>query len=800
MTASYKRRIAGILSLLISSSQIVVPPRALSATELNSRPEIESQAGGGKFALLIGINTYKNAPSPNNLSGAENDVRLVSGLLQSKEFGFDRINGVKELLSLAATKTAILDSIDSHLITNAKRYYSENRLTNADKGATIVFHYSGHGSYLKDDEVGEEADGQDETIVPSDASLLDPNSEIRDDELNEKFQELRKFTTNITLIFDSCHSGTITRASLTGDRNDVAERRWTKGDRSSSVVRREGVSLVPDSLRGGIAELSEGYVAVAGSLPNELTQEINLPIPGGDGLQKQKYGLLTYYFTQVLYRNPRSSYRDLMLQVKAAVTGHNPLQHPHIEGDIDRLIFTTVTSGSRKNPIKILHLETVSIGQSDGEVADVPILKIDAGRIVGAYPGGHVAIYSPVAVQMTGETDRIAGGEIIAADAFTAKVQVSTPVKIPPDAKLILATPFFGLEKMPIALDITESPSSASLTSDSSVDRGLKMINELESSLGQDSYVTTLRQANPLLPANKEKWAVALVRAKFSDFLKGNIQPQKRGAGYPGEAEEIYYLSNKSGSPLYNFYVKPTDEKAIERITAALQSLVRIRNLEAINNAAADTGKALTIELVRVKEIREVLTGNCDERIIAMGEKARERDRETMPQLNPGDKFYFEITNRSTVPLYPYLYSLGTDGSVSMLFPIRGTGHELLKGGQTMKLPQASRCTAYQATPVEKTVEGKTVLNPAPYGSETFKLIGSTQPFDGELLESPTVAGLVMNGNIRGYGPLGQLFARATTNRRGTQLAPPSFKGWVTSTLTVELVPKTPHPNQSLSR
>ena len=72
-------------------------------------------------------------------------------------------------------------------------------------------HYSGHGSQMRDRE-GDEPDGFDETIVAADSGRSPaPIRDITDDELNLWLRKITERTPNVTLIFDFCHSGTVTR-------------------------------------------------------------------------------------------------------------------------------------------------------------------------------------------------------------------------------------------------------------------------------------------------------------------------------------------------------------------------------------------------------------------------------------------------------------------------------------------------------------------------------------------------------------------------------------------------------------
>jgi metacaspase-1 len=145
-------------------------------------------------ALLAGINNYKHI---SDLRGCINDVRNVKGVL-TEVFHFDAAN-VRELTDGEATKKAILQ--------NWKWLLSDTA-----PGDRIVFHFSGHGSHTVDRD-GDEDDGADELICLYDMDWDDEQSYLLDD-------DLRKLTgrvaagVNLTVIFDSCHSGTATRMAV----------------------------------------------------------------------------------------------------------------------------------------------------------------------------------------------------------------------------------------------------------------------------------------------------------------------------------------------------------------------------------------------------------------------------------------------------------------------------------------------------------------------------------------------------------------------------------------------------------
>lgn len=148
-----------------------------------------------KLALLIGIN-YQNSFRP--LKGCINDVKGLSKLLVEK-FNFS-FSDIQILFEEAATRENILNGLD----------YLVKELQSGDIG---ILSFHGHGTQVADKPPMDEEDLLDEVIVPYDA--LDdtnkyPENFIRDDEIRERLSNLPQ-NVHFTFIFDSCHSGTVTR-------------------------------------------------------------------------------------------------------------------------------------------------------------------------------------------------------------------------------------------------------------------------------------------------------------------------------------------------------------------------------------------------------------------------------------------------------------------------------------------------------------------------------------------------------------------------------------------------------------
>ena len=155
-----------------------------------------------KRALLIGINDYPFV-SP-KLHGCLNDVALMRSML-IHTFNFPS-SQIDTLLNEKAVRAAILKSFHK-LITDTK--------TND----TVVIYYSGHGSQIPDKT---EVDSLDETIIPYDyRNSVYGAFPILDKQIRNMLDELSAKTTNITIIFDCCHSGGITKDLLTGTEREA---------------------------------------------------------------------------------------------------------------------------------------------------------------------------------------------------------------------------------------------------------------------------------------------------------------------------------------------------------------------------------------------------------------------------------------------------------------------------------------------------------------------------------------------------------------------------------------------------
>jgi len=206
-------------------------------------------------ALLIGINTYQPAGTTaehpagciygrcelgtfENLDGAVNDAQAMADLLTSPKFGFPANQVVlltnpappqprSGVLVLPAAQTdhdGILAAMQKYLVDQPQR------------GDTVVFYVASHGSLRvnsKGNKLTVLVNGKyvhaDSTLVPSDA--YKGGFDVRDREMTRIFNAALDKGVHVTAIFDSCHSGGISRGigpryrerTLAFDPRDIAE-------------------------------------------------------------------------------------------------------------------------------------------------------------------------------------------------------------------------------------------------------------------------------------------------------------------------------------------------------------------------------------------------------------------------------------------------------------------------------------------------------------------------------------------------------------------------------------------------
>jgi len=176
---------------------------------------VSGGAPGEKYAVVIGINDYKNFPDSEradvncavttcDLEFAEKDAKDFKNLITGSQIeGFPREN-VFILTGEEATEPNILSKLDK-----------VNRL--ADENDLVVFFFSGHGARGERNENLEgEPDNRDEYFVTYETDLDQlQGTSLRDDDFARKVNSLES---SFVGFLDSCHSGGLRKGVNDGSK------------------------------------------------------------------------------------------------------------------------------------------------------------------------------------------------------------------------------------------------------------------------------------------------------------------------------------------------------------------------------------------------------------------------------------------------------------------------------------------------------------------------------------------------------------------------------------------------------
>ena len=401
-----------------------------------------------KRALLIGVHQYKHGP--NSIFGdldTESDVAAIRQALMD-HFGF----AAGDIHTLTAapetTRASILQAMQDFLVTPT------------GPGDIVYFHYSGHGSQVPDPK---DPSGVDETLVPSDW-VQDGAKDIRDKEVRQIIGEIQaKKPGSLTLTFDSCHSGTITRGGRMRVRGVSFEKRFGRpaptapGSPAAGKTRGAFGSLLPGPAQADRPQsgAKSGYVVISACRDDqsavETEDENHIPM-----------GRLTFLLCRALRdAKPGMTYQDLFEQVDSLMRQNysDVRQDPQIEGDSRQVLLGSAAVATPP----YLRVEN----EPDGS------LRLAAGSLQGMTKGSVFALY-PAGTKDFAPKNAVATAAIASIRLLTSKLTVSYPDKADVDltaARAIETAHQYGDSRLKVAaVGLTGAPELlASLKANESV-------------------------------------------------------------------------------------------------------------------------------------------------------------------------------------------------------------------------------------------------------------------------------------------------------------------------------------------
>jgi Caspase domain len=184
-----------------------------------------AQAAGAHDSVAGSARTQRRA-LVGDLSAAVNDAMAMQALLHGR-YHF-RSDNTRLLTDAGATRAGILTAIDELIAAS-------------QQGDIVVFFYAGHGSQRVNSKAPPTF--RDQTLVPADANA--GAFDIRNKELGRAFGKLLDKGVVLTLIFDSCHSGAITRGGV----RTATRERWADLDPRDAA---DPADFTPPERRGAL--------------------------------------------------------------------------------------------------------------------------------------------------------------------------------------------------------------------------------------------------------------------------------------------------------------------------------------------------------------------------------------------------------------------------------------------------------------------------------------------------------------------------------------------------------------------
>ncbi len=583
---------------------------------------------------------------------SDRDVELMRALLV-RRFGFPEENA-RVLKTREATREGILTAV-------------AELIGRVGTGDVVVLYYSGHGSRIPaldretivpfDAGRSERAawecrkvvgrpctEGRSLAEVPGDwaESICGPRAwwgvrpsgesrDIQDVTIAGWIRELNKKTPFVTVIFDCCHSGSVSRPLGTvreavpdlrpvGELSDDSRRPLLLGGSRS----RKQVQVVAS---GWLPEVRHAVV-VAACRPSEYAWEREEP---------PKHGLLTYHLHQALDElGPKATWMDVLEEAAPRVNREQPAQHPQVEGEKDLYVF-----GREKAPRSFYLPVSAVDGQS---------VELSGGAAHGVSPG------SVWTVRSGGASSRLEGDEV-------AKIRVEKVLPVASRARVIEDSLPGRLAEWQRAFLLEQSSPASGLRVAIAApgDRRLLLVKRLaETRLltvvdhPQAGKTDAIEDGEP--PATGPRTGAPDVTAVCLPARDPAV------SGHPyhrlGRLAEWTWVV-VDGEDRLQARPRPDDQASVEGLVEDLLKLARFRDLQQMTNPDPESRLRDRLEL-RILVRRE--PGAAFEAAPVDGEHG-------VPVVEDGDLVEYEIENRHDKTVWVSLLQLDLDHSIWVLLP-----------------------------------------------------------------------------------------------------------------------------------
>jgi len=288
-----------------------------------------------KKACVLGFNRYESQPS---LRGCVDDARDFHDLIRH-QFNYESKLVVDEPVTTDRFVEIVRDLL---------------AVAPGESGGSRVLYYAGHGYRTYDKPPFDEGDGIDELLCLPGYRYNDPQSYVLDDLIGEVLDEAAAAdpTMRVYVLFDSCHSGTAIRGSVTWksiepeilamfEVSDPRELVLPIEDPRMALVavgreaiesqfaiaQQSALALQDRPKDGGLSAVARDngapHLLLSGCSPNETSKET---VVNGD-----YRGVFTSTASSILRAHSNLTWRELHAALAAKIPSHYN-QHPQLDG------------------------------------------------------------------------------------------------------------------------------------------------------------------------------------------------------------------------------------------------------------------------------------------------------------------------------------------------------------------------------------------------------------------------------------------------------------------------------------
>ena len=681
-------------------------PAASCATLLGDvDPAGAASASNGirrRRALLVGISKYMELGSKNGMWNSLRtgcDVELMRQVLMAR-FGF-RDGDIRTLTESQATKQELDKAFREHLINGA------------GPGDVVVFYFSGHGQSVADPEAFGGLRGSLVTANYTTGRGLDDarQDNLRSDEVRELLRALKenmkdkdgKVQGNITVLFDSCHSGNGTKGEL-----QEKGRPWDPARDGGEIPQpNPGLGAKGEAgTKGSFSDfdrdkaIAEGYTFISACRNYQVAY---CPQAGTEA------SVFTYHLARGMAdATPGTTYKDLFERLSVDISLG---QIPQLEGDSTKLLL----AGAAVPGEEYLVVQAI-----EGKRITLPV-----GFVQGVATGSRYALYR-AGKKVREEANKLGEARVVKVATTTCTAELEGPgtdaVK-PEELKAARAVELeraFGRKPLYVFFDGVKRP-EAELRPHGM----LASTTEDGRPVTKDNCHVRVRVAGTFDPKGTGKELLVDPATGKEVLAPGEGKPKLR-------PDWIWLQQSDNNFVLSEF---PADDEAAETIRKQLLGMWQKRYLAEYLKRGYDPNQSINVELI----IEAVMVEEDEiEGTKFKGVRTDASQAGTL-QLIDGDYIRVSVHNKSRdVPVFVTVLHIGQDG-VFPIYPVKDA-------------PNAD-LAANRIEPSKTPFPLPFFLRMAkPYGMDLYKVIATTEPADFSklLYQAPLPPGSAARGQAMG--------------------------------------------------